>query len=101
MTYTVGISTTMIPMCLVPRLSSKDHGTVVAGVAAARIDNGVGSAGVAGTSPILPLRINDGKKASARAFSNAIIYAYQMSLTDPIDHLVINISQNLDKYFGS
>ncbi len=78
--------------------SGGDHGTAVAGIAAARMNNGIGSAGVAGTSPVLPVRINNNETVSARALSNAIVYAYNMSLSNPIDHLVINLSQNLDKY---
>ncbi len=41
-----------------PAMGIYDHGTHVAGIAAARVDNGIGIAGVAPRCQIMPLRIN-------------------------------------------
>lgn len=52
------------------------HGTKMAGVAAARINNGQGIAGVAGLSPVMPLRVTDRKgRASSASIAMAIVWA--------------------------
>lgn len=53
-----------------------NHGTGVAGTAAAIINNGVGVAGVAGQARIMPMRISDAAgTASWSAMSQALVYA--------------------------
>ncbi len=52
------------------------HGTEVTGVAAALTNNGVGVAGVAGDSPIMPVRVTDANGAATSAsIANGIIWA--------------------------
>lgn len=52
------------------------HGTRMAGVAAARSDNGLGIAGVAGQSSIMPVRVTDRKgHATAASVAKGIIWA--------------------------
>jgi subtilisin family serine protease len=65
------------------------HGTEVAGVAAARTNNTVGIAGVAGNALIMPVRVtNDAGTATSASIANGIIWA--------TDHgaRVINLSFN-------
>jgi subtilisin family serine protease len=52
------------------------HGTQVAGAAAARTNNAVGVAGVAGSSPIMPVRVTDNLgRATSASIANGIIWA--------------------------
>ncbi len=52
------------------------HGTAVAGTAAARMNNGTGVAGLAGSARIMPLRISDsGGWATFSAVAEAVTYA--------------------------
>lgn len=54
------------------------HGTACAGVAAAKGDNGIGGAGIAYGSKILPIKISGGPEinfVTGEAIGNAIIYA--------------------------
>ncbi|MBN1576824.1 MAG: S8 family serine peptidase [Chitinispirillaceae bacterium] len=54
------------------------HGTAVAGVAAAIGNNGIGVAGVAAGSKILPIKISEGRDfASYLVIGNAITWAYE------------------------
>ncbi len=76
-----------------------EHGTVIAGVIAARINNSEGVAGVAGQSRILPLRVTTnalGTIESSR-IRNAINYAVQINAADDsVRHLILNISLDTD-----
>ncbi len=58
-----------------PVNASDNHGTAVAGVAAARGNNGIGVAGSAYLATILPVRIPLGVPAPASAFSQSVYYA--------------------------
>jgi subtilisin family serine protease len=63
------------------------HGTKMAGVAAARSNNGQGIAGVASLSPIMPLRVTDrAGRATSTAIAEGIVWA--------VDHgaRVVNLS---------
>ncbi len=63
------------------------HGTKMAGVAGARGNNGVGIAGVAWQSPIMPIRVTDRKgRATSASIAAGIVWA--------VDHgaRVVNIS---------
>jgi thermitase len=52
------------------------HGTKMAGVAAARGDNGVGIAGVAGQSSLMPVRVTDRKgHATSASIAKGIVWA--------------------------
>lgn len=51
------------------------HGTHVSGIAAARIDNGLGIAGVAGHATIMPVDVFQGGIGTYEALIRAIIYA--------------------------
>lgn len=65
------------------------HGTEVAGAAGALTNNGQGIAGVAGASPIMPVRVTDATgRATSASIANGIIWA--------ADHgaRVVNISFN-------
>lgn len=54
----------------------KNHGTKVAGSAAATLDNGIGVAGVAGGARIMPLRVSDSTGyASWSAIASALTWA--------------------------
>ncbi len=58
-----------------PSLSDDNHGTAVAGVAAARGNNGIGVTGACPFCRILPIRIGFGFSFSSTAAANAIRYA--------------------------
>jgi len=52
------------------------HGTKMAGAAAARSNNGVGIAGVAGLSPIMPIRVTDRKgRGTSTSIAKGIVWA--------------------------
>ncbi len=62
-----------------PKTAYDSHGTATAGVAAARGDNGIGVAGIAFTSRLLPIRVlqsnSNGDHLDGAAFSEALYYA--------------------------
>jgi thermitase len=51
------------------------HGTHVAGIAAALTNNSVGGAGLAFTSPLIPIRVLDGNGGTYAAITNGIVWA--------------------------
>jgi len=52
------------------------HGTKMAGIAGARTNNGIGIAGVAGQSPIMPIRVTDrAGRATSASISKGIVWA--------------------------
>lgn len=69
-----------------------NHGTHVAGIAAARIDNGVGIAGLAGAATIMPVDVFDYAIGAYEDLIRAIVYA-----TDNGAH-VINMSLGASSY---
>ena len=68
------------------------HGTHVAGIAAARIDNGLGIAGLAGAATIMPVDVFDYAIGTYEDLIRAIVYA-----TDNGAH-VINMSLGASSY---
>ncbi len=70
-----------------------DHGTHVAGIAAAVTDNNTGIAGTAGGVKIMPLQVFDGDTASGKDVYEAILWA-----VEEVDVDVINLSLGKDKY---
>jgi len=68
------------------------HGTHVAGIAAARIDNGIGIAGLAGGTTIMPVDVFDFAIGTYEDLIRAIVYA-----TDNGAH-VINMSLGASSY---
>ncbi len=68
-----------------------DHGTNVAGIAAARGDNNIGIAGVAWTSKIMPI-----KASSDSALSSAIVSAVYYAIANRAN--IINASFGSDSY---
>ena len=81
--------------------NGSQHGTLVAGVAAARLDTSTGVGGVAGYSKILPLRVTGLDPTStknttrARFIGRAIDYALSAQGSDEVP-LIINFSFSLD-----
>ena len=71
-------------------LSGDNHGTHVAGIAAAEIDNGIGVAGTAGGATIMPLKWYDGGTWTAAIIAETFTYA-----ADNGAHIV-NTSYNMD-----
>jgi subtilisin family serine protease len=57
-----------------PKLAGDNHGTAMAGVVAATMNNGIGIAGIAGQCRFLPIRVL-GSSASDSDWANAIEYA--------------------------
>ncbi|MCU0508538.1 MAG: S8 family serine peptidase [Anaerolineae bacterium] len=73
-------------------LDDYGHGTHVAGIAAARIDNAIGIAGVAGQATIMPVDVFSGGIGTYEDLIRAIVYA-----TDNGAH-VINMSLGASSY---
>lgn len=78
-----------------PNGSSNDHGTHVAGIAAARTDNGIGIAGVAGRATILPLQFYAGTSSWTAAIINET-YTYAANNGAQI----VTTSYNVDGWVG-
>ena len=75
-----------------PATSGGDHGTHVAGIAAARTNNAVGVAGTAGGSTIVPLRFYGTGSWTATVISNTYRYAADMGLQ------IVTTSYNVDQF---
>lgn len=73
-------------------LDDHGHGTHVAGIAAARLDNGVGIAGLAGRATIMPVDVFGGGIGTYEDLIRAIVYA-----TDNGAH-IINMSLGASSY---
>jgi subtilisin-like proprotein convertase family protein len=69
---------------------SLDHGTHVAGIAAAATNNGVGVAGTAGGARIMALRFSTGSTIVSSLLAQAIVYAVDNGSK------ILNISYNVD-----
>jgi subtilisin family serine protease len=77
-----------------PNTSSDDHGTHVAGISAARTDNGIGISGVSGHSTILPLQFYGVGSWTAAVCNETFTYA-----ADNGAHIV-NTSYNINGFVG-
>jgi len=77
-----------------PNNSNHDHGTHVAGIAAARTNNGIGVAGVSGHSTIMPIQFYGVGYWTAAVCNASFSYA-----TDNGAHIV-NTSYNIDGFVG-
>jgi subtilisin family serine protease len=77
-----------------PSFSFATHGTHVAGIAAGRMDNGLGITGVAGLSTIMPLKFYNYGIWTSTMTTEAFTYA-----TDNGAHIV-NTSYNIDGFVG-
>jgi hypothetical protein len=78
-----------------PNGSSNDHGTHVAGIAAGRTNNGIGIAGTAGLSTIVPLQFYNGGGAwTATVINNTYTYAANMGFQ------IVTTSYNVDGWVG-
>ncbi|MFK7960306.1 MAG: S8 family serine peptidase [Phycisphaerales bacterium] len=78
-----------------PDSSGNDHGTHVAGIAAARTDNGVGVSGTAGGSTIMPLQFyTAGQSWTAENISEAFRYGADNGAR------IMNMSYNLNAWVG-
>lgn len=78
-----------------PNTPADEHGTHVAGIAAARTHNGAGVAGVAGHCTLMPLQIWNGSGFTSTILNGAFRYA--------ADHgaRVVNTSFNFDAWVGN
>lgn len=77
-----------------PNSSSHDHGTHVAGIVAARTNNGIGVAGVSGHSTIMPIQFYGVGAWTAAVCNASFTYA-----TDNGAHIVTT-SYNIDGFVG-
>ena len=75
-----------------PATSGGDHGTHVAGIAAARTNNGVGVSGTAGGSTIVPLRFYGTGSWTSTVISNTYRYAADNGLQ------IVTTSYNVDGF---
>ena len=66
------------------------HGTLVAGIVAAKINDGSGVAGICPTAKILPLRVFDNAGRFAQATTDAIVSSLQQSIRQGVK--VVNLS---------
>ena len=78
-----------------PDSDGGDHGTHVAGIAAAVTDNGIGIAGVAGSATIMPLKFTFGSNPWTSALINETL-AYGVDNGSQI----INTSYRIDQFWG-
>lgn len=75
-----------------PDFSSDDHGTHVAGIVAARTNNGVGVAGTAGQATIVPLRFYGTGSWTSTVIFNTYKYAADMGVK------IVTTSYNVDGF---
>lgn len=75
-----------------PASSGDDHGTHVAGIVAARTNNGVGVAGTAGKATIVPLRFYGSGSWTSTVIFNTYKYAADMGLK------IVTTSYNVDGF---
>lgn len=72
------------------------HGTLVAGIIAARINNGSGVAGICSTAKILPLRVFNNAGGFAQATTDAIVSSIQQAIISGVK--IINLSLGSSGY---
>ncbi|MBE0662584.1 MAG: S8 family serine peptidase [Bacteroidales bacterium] len=77
-----------------PNLLSDTHGTHVAGITAARTNNSIGIAGVAGNSAIMPLQFYAGGPWTAAIINETFTYAADNGAK------IVNTSYNIDGWVG-
>ena len=75
-------------------LPGDDHGTHVAGIAAAGTNNGIGTSGTAGGATILPLKWYDGGTWTAAIIGETFTYAADNGAD------IVNTSYNMDGWVG-
>ncbi len=79
-----------------PNVPSDDHGTHVAGIAAGRTNNGIGIAGVAGQSTIMPLQFyRPSVPWTAAMINETFTYAADNGAK------IVNTSYNIDGWVGN
>ena len=78
-----------------PNPNGGSHGTHVAGISAARTDNGIGVAGVSGHSTIMPLQFYGGTNNwTAQIINNTFTYAADNGVN------IVNTSYNINSWVG-